>query len=118
MTKLPTRNKKVLDWVKEMTALCQPDSVYWCDGSAQENTRLCNDLVKKGTFIKLNPKKRPNSFLARSNPKDVARVEARTFICYKKEIDAGPTNHWADPKKMKATLKKLMEEVANQGKKK
>ena len=108
MTKLPTRNKKVLDWVKEMAALCQPDSVYWCDGTAQEYARLCNELVKKGTFIKLNPKKRPNSFLARSNPKDVARVEARTFICCQKEIDAGPTNHWADPKKMKATLKKLM----------
>lgn len=106
--KLPTRNKKVLDWVKGMAALCQPDSVYWCDGTQQEYTRLCNELVKKGTFIKLNPKKRPNSFLARSNPKDVARVEARTFICCQKEIDAGPTNHWADPKKMKATLKKLM----------
>lgn len=106
--KLPTRNKKVLDWVKEMATLCQPDNIYWCDGTAQEYTRLCNELVKKGTFIKLNPKKRPNSFLARSNPKDVARVEARTFICCKKEIDAGPTNHWADPKKMKATLKKLM----------
>ncbi|MBQ4472635.1 MAG: phosphoenolpyruvate carboxykinase (GTP) [Alphaproteobacteria bacterium] len=106
--KLPTRNKKVLDWVKEMAVLCQPDDIYWCDGTAQEYTRLCNELVKRGTFIKLNPKKRPNSFLARSNPKDVARVEARTFICCKKEIDAGPTNHWADPKKMKATLKKLM----------
>ena len=108
MAKLPTKNKKVLDWVKEMTTLCQPDNVYWCDGTGQEYTRLCNELVKKGTFIKLNPKKRPNSFLARSNPKDVARVEARTFICCKKEIDAGPTNHWADPKKMKATLNKLM----------
>ncbi len=106
--KLPTRNKKVLDWVKEVAALCQPDAIYWCDGTAQEYSRLCNELVKKGTFIKLNPKKRPNSFLARSNPKDVARVEARTFICCKKEIDAGPTNHWADPKKMKTTLKKLM----------
>ena len=106
--KLPTRNKKVLDWVKEMATLCQPDNVYWCDGTAQEYARLCNELVEKGTFIKLNPKKRPNSFLARSNPKDVARVEARTFICCEKEIDAGPTNHWADPKKMKATLKKLM----------
>ncbi len=108
MTKLPTKNKKVLDWVKEMATLCQPDNIYWCDGTGQEYARLCNDLVKKGTFIKLNPKKRPNSFLARSNPKDVARVEARTFICCQKEIDAGPTNHWADPKKMKATLKKLM----------
>ena len=107
-TKLPTKNKKVLDWVKQMTTLCQPDQVYWCDGTQAENTRLCNELVKKGTFIKLNPKKRPNSFLARSNPKDVARVEARTFICSKHEIDAGPTNNWADPVKMKATLKKLM----------
>ncbi|MBQ3695981.1 MAG: phosphoenolpyruvate carboxykinase (GTP) [Alphaproteobacteria bacterium] len=106
--KLPTKNKKVLDWVKEMATLCQPDNIYWCDGTQQEYSRLCNDLVKRGTFIKLNPKKRPNSFLARSNPKDVARVEARTFICCKKEIDAGPTNHWADPQKMKATLKKLM----------
>ena len=106
--KLPTKNKKVLTWIKEMAKLCQPDNVYWCDGSAQEYTRLCNELVNKGTFIKLNPKKRPNSFLARSNPKDVARVEARTFICCKKEIDAGPTNHWAEPKKMKNTLKKLM----------
>ena len=106
--KLPTRNKKVLDWVKEMATLCQPDNIYWCDGTQQEYAHLCSELVKKGTFIKLNPKKRPNSFLARSNPKDVARVEARTFICCKNEIDAGPTNHWADPKKMKATLKKLM----------
>ena len=107
-TKLPTKNKKVLDWVKEMATLCQPDNVYWCDGTQQEYARLCDELVKKGTFIKLNPKKRPNSFLARSNPKDVARVEARTFICCQHEIDAGPTNNWAEPKKMKATLKKLM----------
>lgn len=107
-TKLPTKNKKVLDWVKEMATLCQPDKVYWCDGSEKENTLLCNELVDKGTFIRLNPKKRPHSFLARSNPKDVARVEGRTFICCKNEIDAGPTNNWADPKKMKSTLKKLM----------
>jgi len=106
--KLPTKNKKVLDWVNQMATLCQPDSIYWCDGTQQEYTRLCNELVKKGTFIKLNPQKRPNSFLARSNPKDVARVEARTFICCEKEIDAGPTNHWAAPQKMKTTLKKLM----------
>ena len=62
MTKLPTKNKKVLDWVKEMAALCQPEAIYWCDGTAQEYTHLCNELVAKGTFIRLNPKKRPNSF--------------------------------------------------------
>lgn len=108
MKGLPTQNKAVLKWVREMTDLTTPDKVYWCDGSEEEYQALCAKLVRAGTFIKLNPKKRPNSYLARSNPKDVARVEARTFICCDKEIDAGPTNHWAAPKKMKATLKKLM----------
>ena len=108
MKGLPTQNKAVLKWVREMTDLTTPDKVYWCDGSEEEYQALCAKLVRAGTFIKLNPKKRPNSYLARSNPKDVARVEARTFICCNKEIDAGPTNHWAAPKKMKATLKKLM----------
>ena len=108
MKGLPTKNKAVIAWVREMVNLTTPDKVYWCDGSEEEYQALCAKLVRAGTFIKLNPKKRPNSYLARSNPKDVARVEARTFICCDKEIDAGPTNHWAAPKKMKATLKKLM----------
>ncbi len=105
---LPTTNKKVIQWVQEMADLCEPDAVYWCDGSEKEYKKICDGLVASGTFIKLNEKLRPNSFLARSNPKDVARVESRTFICCEKEIDAGPTNNWADPKKMKATLTKLM----------
>lgn len=105
---LPTTNKKVIKWVQEMADLCEPDAVYWCDGSEKEYKKICDGLVASGTFIKLNEKLRPNSFLARSNPKDVARVESRTFICCEKEIDAGPTNNWADPKKMKATLTKLM----------
>lgn len=105
---LPTTNKKVIQWVQEMADLCEPDAVYWCDGSEKEYKKICDGLVASGTFIKLNEKLRPNSFLARSNPKDVARVESRTFICCEKEIDAGTTNNWANPKKMKATLTKLM----------
>lgn len=105
---LPTKNKSVLAWVDEIARLTEPNRVYWCDGSQAEYEALCAELVKRGTFIKLNPKKRPNSYLARSNPRDVARVEARTFICCEREIDAGPTNHWANPKKMKKTLTDLM----------
>lgn len=105
---LPTKNKAVLDWVAEIAAWTTPDKIYWCDGSPEENQALCAKLVRSGTFIKLNPKKRPGCYLARSNPKDVARVEARTFICCEKEADAGPTNNWASPKKMKATLHRLM----------
>lgn len=105
---VPTKNKAVLAWVEEIAKLTTPDAIYWCDGSESEYNQICDDLVKAGTFIKLNPKKRPNSYLARSNPKDVARVESRTFICCEKQDDAGPTNNWADPKKMKKTLKGLM----------
>jgi phosphoenolpyruvate carboxykinase (GTP) len=102
-----TKNKKLLRWVKEAAELCQPDSIYWCNGSQEENDRLCEELVQKGTFVRLDPKKRPGSYLARSNPADVARVEDRTFICAKTPLETGPTNNWHDPDEMKATLKGL-----------
>ncbi len=94
----------VKSWVKEMIQLCRPDHVHFCDGSDGEMKELCDLMVAKGTFIPLNPNKRPNSYLARSHPNDVARVEDRTFICSEKQSDAGPTNNWADPDKMKALL--------------
>lgn len=101
----PTTHLALLTWVEEMTALCAPDDVQWCDGSPGEWNRLTELLVKKGTFIRLNPSRRPNSFLARSQTSDVARVEDRTFICMKRPDEAGPTNQWADPVEMKAVLK-------------
>jgi phosphoenolpyruvate carboxykinase (GTP) len=99
-----TNNKHLLAWVQKMADLCQPDSIHWCDGSASENQALCDLMVKRGTFIKLNEKKRPGSYLARSHPSDVARVEDRTFICSKSKEEAGPTNNWADPVAMKKEL--------------
>ncbi len=102
-----TNNSKLLSWVQEAAELCQPDDIYWCDGSQEENDRLCEELVQKGTFVRLNPDKRPGSYLARSNPADVARVEGRTYICAKTPTEAGPTNNWHDPDEMKETLKGL-----------
>ncbi len=102
-----TNNKKLLSWVEETAKLCQPDNIYWCDGSQEENDRLCEELVQKGTFVRLDPEKRPGSYLARSNPEDVARVEGRTFICAKNPTEAGPTNNWHDADEMKATLNGL-----------
>jgi phosphoenolpyruvate carboxykinase (GTP) len=102
-----TTNRKLLEWVEEIAELTQPETIYWCDGSAEEYDELCRQLLEAGTFERLSDAKRPSSYLARSDPGDVARVEDRTFICSEREDDAGPTNNWREPGEMRETLTEL-----------
>jgi phosphoenolpyruvate carboxykinase (GTP) len=102
-----TKHKELLAWVDEVAKLCTPDKIYWCDGSQEENDRLFQEMVDSGMAIRLNPEKRPGSYLFRSHPSDVARVEDRTFIASKRQEDAGPTNNWIDPDELKATMTEL-----------
>ncbi|HEX6914858.1 MAG TPA: hypothetical protein VF145_06435, partial [Chitinophagaceae bacterium] len=103
----PVRSE-IRDWIDEVAAQCEPEQIYWVEGSQEEYESLCSLLVQKGTFRKLNPEKRPGSFACFSDPSDVARVEDRTFICSRRKEDAGPTNNWMAPEKMKRRLNDLL----------
>src|ERR1700755_20079 len=103
-TTVPTQNQKLIQWVDEIAELTKPKDVHWCDGAAAEYDQLCQLLVDNATSTRLEDAKRPNSYLARSDPGDVARVEDRTFICTERERDAGPTNHWREPGEMRSLL--------------
>ena len=109
MQDAPTKNTKLLTFVEEYAKLCKPKQVYWCNGSQEENDRLFQEMVDKKTAIRLNQELRPGCYLFRSDPRDVARVESRTFICSEREEDAGPTNHWCDPNEMRKTLHGLLD---------
>jgi len=100
---------KARDWIAEMVTLCKPERVHFVDGSEAENRRLCDEMVASGVFIRLDPKLRPNCFLARSHPSDVARMEDRTFVCSRVKDEAGPNNNWVEPAEMKAKLGKLFD---------
>src|SRR5579859_3917842 len=105
----PIQHGRLLAWVDDVAALTKPDRIYWCDGSIEEYDRLCQLLIDNGTFERLADDKRPDSFLALSDPADVARVESRTFICSVEEADAGPTNNWRAPSEMRETLTGLFD---------
>jgi phosphoenolpyruvate carboxykinase (GTP) len=103
----PTKHRRLLKWIEDVKSVCKPDNVYWADGSQKEYDTLMNQMEDSGVAIRLNEEKRPNSFLFRSDPRDVARVESRTFICSVNPEDAGPTNNWEAPRGMKRKLLKI-----------